>query len=317
MIYTLTLNPAIDKTITVPDFEIGKLHYIENVQLEACGKGINVSRTLRALEMDSVALGFIGGWNGHFLLEQLDHAGIAHDFIKTGAESRINLKVYDPTKKGDKKITDINEKGRTIEEGNSDLLIQKIKKIVGKEDILVMSGSAPQGIEDSIYADIISELDCDNVVLDTHGPLLKKGVLAKPYLVKPNLFELSMYHGKNLYHRADIIKAGQKMLENGAQNALVSKGNRGALYLTGDEVYYIPPFEVETKSTTGAGDAMVAGFIYAQEKGLPLQDRLKYAAAAAGTTILTEGSHSGKKSDIETLQKNVHIRKLRKDNRWK
>ena len=277
MIYTLTLNPSLDYLLDTPLFEVGKTNRSKSESLHFGGKGINVSYILKQLGKDSVCLGFTAGFTGEHLCELIEREGIKTDFIElTFGETRINVKI-----KGDD-ITEVNAKGPEISKDDISALYLKLDKL-SSGDILILAGSVPSGF-DGIYSEIMERLSGKGIstILDTSGKKLIDCLKYKPFLIKPNIHELSEIMGCELSTDEEIILAGEHLRKLGAVNVLVSMGNKGAILI--DEfgkTHKAEPLKITPVSTVGAGDSMVAGFLAGLDNGYEYALKLGNACGAA------------------------------------
>lgn len=258
MIYTLTFNPALDYIITVPDYKEGKVNRTASEKILAGGKGINVSTVLSNLGYDNTALGFTAGFTGKVLESMLASLGVKSDFIALdNGFSRINVKI-----KAEKE-TEINGQGPKINANAIDMLYNKLDKL-GNNDILVLAGSIPNTMPDTIYCDIMERLKDKNlhIIVDATGDLLTNVLKYKPFLIKPNNFELGEIFGKELKNDQDIEECAKELRLRGAENVLVSMGADGALMVTADgRTLRCSAPDGRVVNTTGSGDSTVAGFI--------------------------------------------------------
>ncbi len=263
MIYTLTLNPSLDYLLDTPAFEIGKTNRSNGESLHFGGKGINVSYVLKQLGINSTCLGFTAGFTGEELKAKLNSHGLIHDFVTAEkGETRINVKI----KSGD--ITEINANGPKLSENDINELFSKLD-VISDGDTLVLAGSTPKG-RDNIYNEIMENLSSKDVrfVVDTSGQKLLDALKFKPFLIKPNLDELSEIVGKQLSCQKDIVDSAKHLQNLGAVNVLVSMGKDGALLLDENgQTHVASPIKITPVSTVGAGDSMVAGFLAGLEKG--------------------------------------------------
>ena len=286
MIYTLTLNPAVDYYMDMNKFEEGELNKVNNSYTLAGGKGINVSKVLKNFGIESVALGFCGGFTGEYIKTDLNKYGIKDNFISLAEDTRINVKI-----KTEKKETEIMGKSPKILQENIDKLLSIIDNIQDN-DILVLSGSVPSSVKEDIYKDIIQKTKSKNnvkVILDSRENAFKIAVKENVFLTKPNRKELSEYFGRDIKTVYDIITYAKKLVEDGSENVIVSLGKDGSA-LVNKEVYYIGnATEGNLISSVGAGDAMVAGIVYGISKNLSILDSYKYAVASGTSTAFSEG----------------------------
>lgn len=265
MVYTLTLNPAIDYIVNVDNYKHGEVNRTSGEKLLAGGKGINVSTVLKNLGSDTKALGFLAGFTGEIIRKMLDEDKIKNDFIfLENGYSRINVKL-----KTDEE-TEINGQGPEISEKFLNELYKKLAYIKSG-DALVLAGSIPKSISSDIYCEILEKLSDKSIltVVDATGELLKKSLKYNPFLIKPNRSELEELCVHKLETLDDISDAASELKKAGAKNVLVSLGADGALLVTEDnQVIYRKAVKGNVINSTGAGDSMVAGFIYGWlEKG--------------------------------------------------
>ncbi|MBR7133585.1 MAG: 1-phosphofructokinase [Clostridia bacterium] len=278
MIYTVTFNPALDYVMNVKNFKIGSTNRSFAEEIHFGGKGINVSVVLAELEIDNTALGFVAGFTGCELEARLHKKGINCDFVKTqNGFTRINVKL-----KGECE-TEINANGPQITQAELGLLLGKLEKI-GAGDTLVLAGSIPSCLPDDIYEKILDMHSNKgvNFVVDATDKLLLNCLKYKPFLIKPNLYELSQLVGRTLENEEQIIASARELKEMGAVNVLVSLGADGAILV--DEyntVHKAPPHRITAINTVGAGDSVVAGFLAGCKRSYDFALRLGNAAGAA------------------------------------
>ena len=296
MIYTVTLNPSIDYVVHMEDYEEGKVNRTDKEEYLAGGKGINVSVVLHNLGVDNIALGFVAGFTGAEIVRLLQTQGVNTDFIKLeDGMSRINVKVKT------RKETEINCQGPIITTQQIGVLYDKISKLQ-PGDIMVLAGSVPKGLPDSLYADIVSVLNQKGVktVVDTTGNHLKNVLQYRPFLIKPNHHELSEIFGVTIKDRDDIIYYAKKLQSLGARNVLVSRAEKGAILITDtNEVLESLPPEGKVVNSVGAGDSMVAGFVTGYHKTGDYMEALKLGIAAGSATAFS--SQLATKEQIEKL----------------
>lgn len=309
MIKTLTLNPALDKTIIVESFRLNQLNRIKKVHKDAGGKGINVSKMLKNLGQPSRAAGFLGGAAGDYIKSEVEKMGIKTEFVETAEETRTNTKMVDPV---NNTFTDLNEAGAFIAKENITELKEKIFKDLKKDDILVLAGSIPAGVEDDIYYELIKIAAKKGVktILDADGPLFRAGMKAAPTLIKPNEHELSLHFKEEFKDLKTMIRKAESLLDSGIEMIMLSLGKEGAVFITAAEKYKIEPLKLDVKSTVGAGDAMVAGLAYGLENKLSLEEMLKTAAACSSATLTREGTEMGSREDVARLKKAVRANKI-------
>lgn len=285
MIYTLTLNPAVDYYIDMNNFEEGELNKVNNAYTLAGGKGINVSKVLKNFNVDSTALGFCGGFTGDYIKKHLKEYGIKENFIYLEEDTRINIKL-----KTEKTESEIAGKSPNVSKEKADELLAFINTNIKENDILVLSGSVPNSISNSIYKKIINK-SCKNIkiILDARDEAFKIAVKEKVFLTKPNKKELGEYFNKTIETTEDIIKYAKELIKEGSENVIVSLGKDGSILVTKDEVYIGNAPDGTLISSVGSGDSMVAGIVYGISKNLSLPDAYKYAIASGSSTACSEG----------------------------
>lgn len=289
MVVTVTLNPAIDKTIEITRFEIGELNKVENSIQDPGGKGINVSKVIESLGGKSVATGFLGGSAGQYIQSALKKLQINNDFIEIQNETRTNLKIFDRTSSD---TTEINEPGPYVNALEVEALLEKVASLLSDNDILVISGSAPKSIHESIYSDLvlIGKKKGASVFLDASGKAFESGIQAKPDYIKPNRHELELYFDHAIPDDAALVKAGKHFLDLGIPHVFVSLGKEGAFYCDKELAYRMLPLKIDAHSSVGAGDAFVGAFVYALDHGLSLDEMLRLAVATSAGAVMTVGT---------------------------
>lgn len=259
MIYTVTFNPALDYTITIPDFQLGQVNRTTEEQVFAGGKGINVSTVLHNLGMDSTVLGFIAGFTGYEIQRRIQAMQISEKLITLpNGMSRINVKLHATEE------TDMNGMGPAIPTSSLAIFYEQINTLLAG-DVLVLAGSIPASLPATIYQDILKCIQEREIltVVDATGNLLLHVLSYHPFLIKPNHHELGALFGVSLQSRREVLPYAKKLQELGARNVLVSMAGDGAVLLTEDGSYYeqdAPSGKVV--NAVGAGDSMVAGFLY-------------------------------------------------------
>ena len=309
MIYTLTLNPAIDKTVTVPGFTPGAVNRVTSLRQDVGGKGINVSKCLIQLGAETTAAGFFGGDAGRWMTNQLENAKIPVLAVAINGESRTNLKIVD----GEKcQNTDINEPGPEISPEEMDALLVKLEDALQLGDILVLSGSLPKGVPVTLYRDLCFRFRKRNisVYLDADGDNFRQGITAAPDLVKPNEVELARFVGKTLEKEEELLAAATDLLNRGIGTVLLSLGAEGALLCRKEGCWRAKGLTVPVISTVGAGDSMVAAMAYAQEKNLPWSERLALAVAISAASVSCSGTQAPTREAIDDLLPQVQVEQL-------
>lgn len=285
MVYTVTFNPAIDYVVYTDEMKIGVVNRAQDEKIYFGGKGINVSIILNELGIKSEALGFVAGFTGEAIEKGMAKDGIKTDFIHLdNGFSRINIKIRSTAE------TELNGQGPKIPEKKIDELFQKFDKIKNG-DTIVLAGSIPSSLPLDIYEKILKYLQNKNIrtVVDATGDLLVNVLKYKPFLIKPNNFELSEIFGVTLKTTKDISDCALKLKEMGAVNVLVSMAGDGALLVDEDgKIHVCGVCKGNVKNTVGAGDSMVAGFIAGCENG-NYEYALKLGTAAGGATAFSDG----------------------------
>ncbi len=307
MIYTITLNPALDRTLQVEKVRPDDSNRIEREQRYAGGKGIDVSRVLTTLGVGNKALGFVGGFAGEELEGRLLNEGIGCDLIRISKETRTNI-VINNVSTGHQTV--FNARGPKIMPYELMQMIHKIEKL-DRPDVVVISGSLPPGIHPEIYHKIIeiSRSRGAKVLLDTDGDALKVGILGLPDVIKPNVHELSRLVGEKLEGMDEIISAAHTVRELGIETVLVSMGAGGILLVKENEQYLASPPKVKVENTIGAGDSAVAGFVYGLTGGKDVKKALICAVAAGTATTLRSGTALCRKDDFLKLVPEIRLHK--------
>ncbi len=310
MIYTVTLNPALDKTVEIPSLTIDSVNRITKMRTDPGGKGINVSKVIHKLGNKSVAAGILGGDTGNAIQSALEAMGLETSFRFVEGETRTNLKVVDPVLHTN---TDINEPGVTLsEEILKDYLGELIKKLV-PGDIMVLSGSLPKGSPKDTYQTWVKACKKAGakVILDADGELLAEGLKASPYLIKPNDHELSALLGRTLTTPKELAKAAHELMDTyKIEKIAVSMGGAGALFVTGEETIYAEGLKVPVGSTVGAGDSVVAALAVAEETGMSLEATVRLATATGAANVMCSGTQAAEYDVIQGLIPKVVFHRL-------
>ena len=284
MIYTITLNPALDYIIKLKELVTNEINTSESEYILPWGKGINVSIILKRLEVESVALGFISNFTGKEIQKLVEKEKIQTDFINLEeGHSRINVKILE-----DEKETAINSKGPLVDNKSIEKLYQKLSNLK-ENDILVLSGSIPKGIKEDIYEEICEKIKDKNVkiVVDSTKKLLLNTLKYRPFLIKPNHHELGEIFNVQILNQDQAIEYAKKLQQKGAQNVLVSMGEKGSILLDENGKSYKKAV-ISNKNvinTVGAGDSMVAGFLAGYLNYKNHEDALKLGIASASATV--------------------------------
>ena len=278
MVYTLTLSPSLDYIVLVDDFKIGAINRSSHESYYPGGKGINVSIMLSNLGVKSKAIGFLGGFVGDFILENLKKYMFDCDFVFVDGISRINVKLP-----GDNE-TAINGSGPTVLKSDIDLLISKLKKL-GDDDILVISGGACKFNDFNIYEYILENINKNvKVVVDTTKSLLISTLKYHPFLIKPNKEELEEALNVKINSLDDLYNEALKLVDMGAENVIVSLGSEGAILVNKNDKIYTKAISGNVINTVGAGDSLIAGFLYQYLKNNDLACALKFGACCGSAS---------------------------------
>lgn len=258
MIYTITLNPSLDYIVNVNHFTTGIVNRTSAERILPGGKGINVSIVLQNLGIENRALGFCAGDTGEMLCNLLEKQGVSQDFIKiNGGMTRINVKMYSEVE------TEINGQGPRIEDAYMEQLWEKLE-MLENGDILILAGSIPTGMPQTIYQDIMKRLASKQVkvVVDATKDVLMNTLPENPFLIKPNHHELGELFQMTVETAEDVAFYGRKLQQMGAGNVLVSMAEKGAVLIgENEEIYYLEAPKGKVINSVGAGDSMVAGFL--------------------------------------------------------
>ncbi|KSU59482.1 1-phosphofructokinase [[Bacillus] enclensis] len=302
MIYTLTLNPSVDYIMELDQFTKGGLNRSTKENALPGGKGINVSRVLHVLDVKSTALGFAGGFTGEFIKQFLKNEQIEAEFVEVDETSRINVKV----KAEDE--TEINGNGPSITKEQLNRLLSRISTL-SKDDTLVLAGSIPASVPESFYQEAASLCGKREarIVIDAEKKLIAPVLSLKPFLIKPNHHELGEMFGVEINSVEDAVFYGKKLKEKGPENVIVSMAEKGALLLSGKDVYQASVPDGELKSSVGAGDSTVAGFLAGLSKGYSMEDSFRLGTAAGSATAFSIGLCDANK--VNDLYKQIEISK--------
>lgn len=299
MIYTVTLNPSLDYYVQVNNFKSGMVNRAVAERLAVGGKGINVSLALRELGEDTLALGFVAGFTGKAIKEKMDSLGLNNSFMEVDGQSRINVKIKGNTE------TDINGTGAFVSVNDINALTRKLKSLLKEGDWLVISGSVPATLDEFTYANLIKKLKTVhgiNIVVDACGKLLTETLKYRPFLIKPNVYELcEIFSFSEIPDIKDIFACAYKLQNMGARNVIISMGSSGAAMVTEtSQSLYVRAARGELVNSVGAGDSMIAGFIHEYIKSGNYFSALNYATAAGSACAFTKNLAT--KEQIEYIE---------------
>ncbi len=303
-VVTVTLNPAIDQTVTIPNFAAGKVNRVAHYQSDAGGKGVNVASFLTDYGHAVAVTGFLGRENVGIFEALFTQKQIMDRFVRIAGQTRVGIKIADPVQN---QTTDINFPGQAPTPADVEALFQQLATL--HAEWVVLAGSIPPGIDATIYRDLVTTLKAQGhkVVLDTSGDALRHALDAVPHIIKPNIHELEALVGEPLTTQAAITQAVQTLLERGIQLVAVSMGEAGASFVTKQARVTARPPRVEVKSTVGAGDAMVAGIVAAQLHNASLGTCARLATAFSLDAITHIGSGLSSRAATETLMQQVMV----------
>ena len=312
MIVTVTLNAAIDRTLTVPNFQRGQRHRASAGVALAGGKGINVARTLKTLGVPVVATGLAGGITGTRIVEELTREAILNDFVRIDGESRTSTAVVDPT---GETYTEINEWGPAVSEEELAVLTEKLRYLTQGAELVVFAGSLPRGVADDFYAEAVRELARRQiaVVLDCEGEPLRLGVEAEPFLVSPNQVEAEALVGQEFHDDDDFLLALERIGEMGARNVLITTESGCVALLREDreaERFRATAPLLEPVSTVGAGDALLGAYLAARHNGRTHAEALRAAVATGAASTLEVGAGRFDGRQASRLQAGVDVSEL-------
>lgn len=310
MIYTVTLNPALDKTVEIPGMALDTVNRITEMRTDPGGKGINVSKVIAKLGGESCAAGILGGESGKMLEKLLENENFTTQFRFVEGQTRTNIKIID--REGHTN-TDINEPGLTVTAAELDALLRELLAELRPGDIVVLAGSLPKGAPQDTYRSWTAACKKAGarVFLDADGALLAEGIKAAPYLIKPNDGELSRLAGKKLETLEELTAEGRKLLERGIERVVISLGGRGALYLRKGSTIYAEGLRVPVGSTVGAGDSVVAALAYAEAQGLSEEEAVRLSTAAGAANVMCSGTQAAEREAVEALLPKVRFTRLR------
>ena len=283
MIYTVTLNPSIDYIVRLDQVQVGSVNRMDSDDKFAGGKGINVSRVLKRLDIPNTATGFIGGFTGKFITDTLADEAIETRFVQVAEDTRINVKI-----KADQE-TEINGTGPNVEPAQ----LEELKAILSSltaDDTVVFAGSSAKNLGNVIYKDLIAltRKTGAQVVCDFEGQTLIDSLDYQPLLVKPNNHELGAIFGVKLESLDQIEKYARELLAKGAQNVIISMAGDGALLVTSEGAYFAKPIKGTVKNSVGAGDSMVAGFTGEFVKSKDAVESFKWGVACGTATTFSD-----------------------------
>ena len=317
MIITVTLNAAIDKTLSVPNFRLGRRHRTVEQATMAGGKGVNVARTLKSLNQPVIATGFAGGPTGTRIVEQLTDEAILNDFVRIREESRTNTAVLDPTS-GEQ--TEINERGPAVTAQELEIFRDKLVYLARGAEIVVMAGSLPRGVDADYYAELIRELRKLDVItiVDTDGEPLRHAVRAEPTVISPNVNEAEELVGHEFNDEGDMIHGVRQMGELGSREAIMTAPDGCFACLrtsegptAGEPLLLRARIDPrEAVATVGSGDAFLAGYVAARYGGSSAEDCLRFGVACGADSIRRLGAGLIEPREVDRLVPEVDVARV-------
>jgi 1-phosphofructokinase len=306
VVITVTLNPAMDKTITLEGLSIGKVNKAINIRQDIGGKGINVSKVLKNFGVNSLCTGFLGGKLEDVFIEELKTRNIDNEFMHIENETRTNTKIVDSLNKTN---TDINEPGPCISEEELKRFIDGFKLMCNKGDIVVLSGGVSPSVPKDIYFRLVKIAKEKEalVILDADGELLEEGIKAHPDIIKPNNHELQKLLDLSDTTEENIINAAKQLKDRGIQKIMISLGEKGGVFVTQKGVCKCEGLKVPVKSTVGAGDSMVAAIVYSILNNFNDDETLSFATACGAASVSLDGTQACTLQQVSELLKDVRV----------
>jgi 1-phosphofructokinase family hexose kinase len=313
MILTVTLNAAIDRTLAVPNFHVGRRHRAVEQTVVAGGKGVNVARALKALGRPVLATGTVGGGTGARIVDLLDGEGITNDFVRIDEESRMSTAVIDPT---DGVTTEVNERGPALSVAERERVVERVLYLAQGAQIVALCGSLPRGVPVELYGELVEALKRQGVVtvLDTEGEPLRLGTRSGPDLVTPNLTEAEELVGHEFGDDEDKLNGLREIVELGARDAIITYESGCVALVGGDSseraAYRVSVEPREPLSSIGAGDAFVAGYVAGVYEGRPAEECLRFATACGAESVRHVGAGVIDPREVERLLPEVSAEQL-------
>jgi 1-phosphofructokinase len=309
MIYTFTANPSLDRTFVLERLELGEYNRGELTRHDLGGKGINVSRNLRSLGLESVILGFFGGRTGAWLVDDLEGQGYRVVAFEVQGESRSNVTVIETDHN---RLTKLNELGPVVQEDEASAVLQWAKEHTQPEDVWVISGSLPPGVSDDYYANLIDVIQSNEgrAYFDSSGKPLANAWKHQPYLVHGNQQEFGALLGRELSSRDECLQAIQELADSGVEHIVLSRGDQGALLASTGKLAEAIPDAVMVKNTVGAGDALMATLIFGHHEGWDLERVIRWGVSAGTLSAMKEGTATVAYSEVMAFESRVVSRHI-------
>lgn len=309
-VVSVTLNPVLDRTLSVPRIEFDQVARATSVRLDWGGKGFNVARALQAMGEPCLAMGLIGGGTGKLLASGLDSLGITTDFVTIAGETRSNTVIQE---EATGRYVKVNEAGPSVTPAELDALVTRISTLAMPESIWVVAGSLPPGAPDSCYARLVELLQGLGalVFLDTSGEPLRLGCAASPFLVKPNVEEATELTGCKIHGPKDALKAVAILLRQGVTIVALSMGPAGLVLASETQAVWARPPAVPARTPVGVGDALLAGMIWSMVRDYPLAEVARWGVAAGSASAMLAGVGVASMAEIEAIYQAVSLEVLR------
>ena len=308
-IVTVTFNPAIDESLIIENFKADKVNRVNNFTRFAGGKGINVATFLSSYGLELTAAGFLGESNQQIFTDHFKKFKIKDNFIRIPGDTRTGIKILDPV---NSTTTDLNYPGISPSKKHIEKLFNSLSYLCSKDSLFIISGSVPAGLDSSVYKDAVKLINSKGgtVIIDTSGDAFTQVIDESPFMIKPNIDELSEYFSKSFKSESEVIESSRYFFSKGIKLLVVSMGRYGALFITENECIKAVPPQTEAISTVGAGDAMVSGTAFGIVKNLPLEETAKIATSFSlhAVTHLEMGIHDFKY--LEKVREQITVFKL-------
>ncbi|MBQ6806025.1 MAG: 1-phosphofructokinase [Lachnospiraceae bacterium] len=308
MILTVTLNPAVDKTYTTGELITGHVNRMRTMMKIAGGKGINVTKILHQYGYAVCATGFLGGYAGKFIEDYLLGEEVTCRFVRVEEETRSNMNIL----ADNGYVTEILEPGPVIDETSQKRFLEQYEELLSACKLVVLSGSIGNGMPEDIYKTMIEIANSKGirVLLDTSGNSLRKGIEAKPYLIKPNQKELEYIVGHKLSSKEAVLSAARALQANGIEKVIVSMGKNGLMSVSGEHIYYAKSRRIQTVNTVGCGDSALASYAMSLMNGDSEEEAIRKAAAISAANATTIESANIPMDTAEELYDAITVEKL-------
>ncbi len=307
-VLTVTLNPALDLTVRLPSLRLGEVNRSDSLQVHAAGKGLNVAQVLADLGHQLTVTGFLGEGNPQAFEQLFAARGFADEFVRVAGDTRSNLKLAE----ADGRVTDINGPGLAVSEAQCDELLARLERLVPDQDLVVVAGSLPRGIEVQWFVELLQRLKRlgIRVALDTSGAALRKGLAATPWLIKPNEEELGEARGVALDDSSAIAAEARRLQAEGIAHVVVSQGAHGVSWFSPNAALHANPPRVRVVSTVGAGDSLLAGMLHGLLEGWPAERTLTHATAIAAQAVGQVGFGITDTAQLAELEAAIRLQPL-------